>query len=230
MQDTLIYLAEKYPYKSANILACIRGSKYFGIMLKNGRIGVCATLGAKLETDPLLITRIDPDREDHRIYQLAYANANINYGSPHSAGGDIFDLVDFSKSSLMAMVGYFPPLVKKFRDSGMNLKVFDLHQKYDDCDPLEEFENSVANADTLIITATTLVNKSLNNILSLTGSKSVKFLLGPSTPLLKEMQTEYGFNHLFGMVFEPYEFGVLDLIGQGEGTQKFGTFGTKVML
>jgi hypothetical protein len=32
------------------------------------------------------------------------------------------------------------------------------------------------------------------------------------------------------MVFDAYEFGVLDLIGHGEGTQKFGTFGNKVMI
>jgi len=230
MNDPLQYLSGKFPYSPASILATVRGSRYFAIMLKDGRIGVSATLGARLEADPLLIKVIDLSREDHRIYQLAFINANINSSSGYSASGDIFEMVDFSKSSLTAMVGYFPPLVRKFRDAGYNLKVFDLHHPYEDADPLEEFDQTIASAGTIIISATTLINNSLNKILSLSGKDATRFLLGPSTPLVDEFQAEYGFRHLFGMIFESYEFGVLDQIGKGEGTQKFGTFGKKVML
>ncbi len=230
MTDPLVFLSERCPYDAGNILASVRGKKYFGIMLANGQIGVSSTLGITIEADPLLVTKSDLNRQDHRVFQLAYANAVLNYEQEYSLTGDIFELVQFGKDKPTVMIGYFPPLVEKFRGAGLPLKVFDLQQEYADLSPASELPSAAAAAGQVIISATSLINKTVFEILAHAKTKTDLYLLGPSTPLTDQMKKIFGFTHLFGMIFDPYEFAVLELIGQGLGTQSFSSKGKKVKL
>ena len=230
MTDPLIYLSGVCPYDPGKILATVRGDAYFAVMLSDGKIGVCSTLNGKSGSDPLQVTTIDLNLEDHRVFQLAYANAVLNYAQEYPQSGDIFDLVEFRKDLPAVMIGFFPPLVQKFRKAGLPLKIFDLRKKDPAILPIEELPESVGNARQVIITSSSLVNQSFTGILSHSSSGSDLYLLGPSTPLNEGFKTTFGIRRLFGMVFEPYEFAVLDRIGQGLGTQSFSTFGEKVSL
>ena len=230
MTDPLVFLSERCPYNAGNILASVRGKMYFGIMLANGQIGVSSTLGITLETDALLVTKIDLNRQDHRIFQLAYANAVLNYEQEYPLTGDIFDLVQFGKDNPTVMIGYFPPLVEKFRSAGLPLKVFDLQKEHADLSGAAELPSATSAAGQVIISATSLINKSVSEILAYAKTKTDLYLLGPSTPLNEQMRKNFGFTHLFGMIFEPYEFAVMEMIGQGLGTQSFSSKGEKVKL
>ncbi|MFH0760494.1 MAG: DUF364 domain-containing protein [Bacteroidota bacterium] len=230
MTDPLIFLSGICPYDPGRILATVRGDAYFAVMLSDGKIGVCSTLNGKSGPDPLQISKIDLNQQDHRVFQLAYSNAMLNYSKEYPQSGDIFDLVEFRKDIPTVMIGYFPPLVQKFSKADLPLRIFDLHKINPDILPIEELPESVSNARQVIISSSSLVNQSFTDILSQSKSGSDLFLLGPSTPLNEGFKTTYHIRRLFGMVFEPYEFAVLDRIGQGLGTQSFSTFGEKVSL
>jgi uncharacterized protein (DUF4213/DUF364 family) len=230
MTDPLEFLAEKCPYDAGKILASVKGDMYFGVMLANGQIGVSSTLGITLESDPQMITKIDLNRQDHRVFQLAYSNAVLNYEQEYTLAGDIFDRVQFSRSQPTVMIGYFPPLVEKFKSEGLPLKAFDLQKENEDLSPAAELPSAILDACQVIISATSLINKSLSDILANSKTKTELYLLGPSTPLNGQMKDAFGFTSLFGMIFDPYEFAVLELIGQGLGTQSFSSKGKKVQL
>lgn len=230
MEDPLVFLARECPWQPDRILATVKGTVYFGMMLSDGRVGVAATLGNTLESDPQKLRQPDLTRADERIYQLAYSNACLNYDLEGSEEGDIFDRVSFQGEAPTVMVGYFPPLVKKFRDSGLPLRAFDLHKEYEDAESMERLPEAISQAGRLILTATSLINGSAMEVMGQAPAAAPRYLLGPSTPLSKSFAEKYGFTALFGMVFEPYEFAVLDAIGQGLGTKSFSAFGKKVLI
>lgn len=230
MEDPVDVLSEGFPFDTGNILATACGEMYVAIMLANGHIGVCSTLGAPVETDPLLMTRPDLKRMDHRMLSVAYANAHINYRHDELGTGDIFDQVDFSRKKNTVMVGYFPPLVEKFRENGFSLSAFDQHKEYPDLTPLSLLGEKLSQSDCVIITSTTLINSTFAAVIAQVKPGCDIFLLGPSTPLYEIIKKQYNITGMFGMIFKPYDFEVLDSIGKGMGTRSFSKKGKKVSL
>lgn len=230
MKDPVSVLFEDFPYDTDKILASVCGKAYVAIMLANGHIGICSTLSQPIETDPLLLTKPDLTLPDHRILVTAYANAHVNYIQENLSSGDIFDQVDFTKKKHTVMVGYFPPLVEKFRRDGLSLAVFDQYKDHPELIPVAQMGENLGRSDCLIITATTLINSTFTEVMAQLNPGSEVHLLGPSTPLYSVIREQYGITSLFGMIFKRYDFSLLELIGQGMGTQSFSKMGKKVSL
>jgi hypothetical protein len=230
MVDPIEWMSDRYPYDPDRILACTRGSVYTALMLANGQIGVCATPGNPEDTDPVSIFQADLSRTDHRILVNAFYNAHCNCKTDMMKHGDIFELIDFSRTSKHVMIGYFPPLVEKFRKGGIPVSVFDHSKEFPDVFPAGEMSTLVPEAEKIIMTSTTIFNGSFSKILALKNPSSQLYLLGPSTPLDPDFKQEFGIAGLFGMIFEPYDFEVLKIIGQGHGTPSFSAKGKKVSL
>ncbi|MFA6480980.1 MAG: DUF364 domain-containing protein, partial [Bacteroidales bacterium] len=189
-----------------------------------------STFGKPVNTDPLLLTNPDLNHIDHRMLVTAYANANINYMQEKLGSGDIFDQISFAAKKNTVMVGYFPPLVAKFQKEGIKVSAFDQQKEYDDLIPLSELKSYLNEADCVIMTSTTLINSSFAGLLSQLKSGTEVFLLGPSTTLSPRIRNEYHLSGQFGMIFNPYDFEVLEIISKGLGTQSFSKKGKKVSL
>ena len=230
MEDPVSVLFEDFPYNTDKILASACGDAYVAIMLANGHIGVCCTLNKPVETDPLILIKPDLKRMDHRMLVTAYANAHINYLQENPGSGDIFDQVDFARKKNTVMVGYFPPLVEKFRKDGISLTAFDQHKDYPDLTPMSQLGEKLGQSDCVIITSTTLINSTFTELVSQIKPGSEIYLLGPSTPLYPMIKQQYNITGLFGMVFKPYDFEVLEIINKGMDTQSFSKKGKKVSL
>ena len=230
MSDPVTILFEAYPFDPGKILASACGEAYVAIMLANGQIGVCSTLSHPVNTDPLLLTSPDLKNLEHRMLVTAFANAHLNYGHKNLGSGDIFEQVDFTKKQNTAMIGYFPPLVEKFRRDGIPLSAFDQLKEYPDMTPLSQLNENLSQAGCVIITATTLINSTFVDIMSKVKPGVEVYMLGPSTPLLPELKSVYSITRLFGMTFRSFDFEILSLIGNGNGTQSFSKKSNKVSL
>jgi uncharacterized protein (DUF4213/DUF364 family) len=230
MKDPASNLFKTYPFDPDKILAAACGETYVAVMLANGQIGVCSTLQKPVLADPMQLSRPDPERIDHRMLLLAFANAHVNYEVDKPGTGDIFDQVDFSRMPHTVMIGYFPPLVQKFRESRFSLSVFDLDQNHSDQDPIDRLDEDLARAGCVIMTSTTLLNQTFAESYGKIPPAAAVYLLGPSTPLSPSMKKEYGLSGLFGMQFRPYDFEVLEIISNGLGTRSFSTRAKKVSL
>ncbi len=230
MKDPVTLLYETYPFDAEKILASACGEAYVAVMLASGRIGVCSTLGKPIETDPLVLTSPDLKNRDHRMLVTAYANAHINYEIENPIPGDIFEQVDFASKKSTVMIGYFPPLVEKFRKDGITLFSFDQLKDYPDLTPQSQLEEKLSKADCVIISATALINSTFTEIINQVKPGSDIFMLGPSTPLYSGLISEYRVSKLFGMTFRLFDFEVLGLIGKGMGTQSFSKKSYKVSL
>jgi uncharacterized protein (DUF4213/DUF364 family) len=82
------------------------------------------------------------------------------------------------------MVGYFPPLVRFLEKKQVPLSVIDNARGIGD---KKSFYGQLADwAQVLILTATSIVNNTMEDILSHAGPGLETVVLGPSTPMLPE--------------------------------------------
>lgn len=228
MGDPLQHYYSILGYEKPLIKRMVAGTKYVGIMLTNGQIGVCSTLNKVVSVETLMFEKPDLSVSSHRMLYNAYINAHLNYSSDFEDKKDIFQHIDFSEKSKIVMVGYFRPVVKKFLDAGIDLSVFDLIEKDDILLPLDQLNYYLGQAATVILTSTSIANGSFVDILTETSSECEVFLLGPSSILHWEMMNYRNIKKIYGAVFDLNDHRILDIIADGNGTQTFLKYGEKV--
>ncbi|MBC2710536.1 MAG: DUF364 domain-containing protein [Desulfosarcina sp.] len=121
-----------------------------------------------------------------RTMALALINAlNHRYtlGLPEDPGNALlFDHFGIRSGARVAMVGYFPPLVRLFEKKNVPLSVIDDAKGLGD---KKTFYHQLDGwADVLLITATSIINNSTETILAHAGPDLKTVLLGPSTPMI----------------------------------------------
>ena len=228
MVDPLEEYLKNYSFDSNLIKEIVWGEKYSAVLLKSGQIGVCANLEHKIiESD---IYRIDIENRTFRIIYHAFLNAYLNYANKYNENIDIFEAVDFANIDNTVMVGYFRPLYEKFKKKNIAIEIFDKFSTEKEISDINTINKSLNNAGAVILTATSIVNKSFDNIISETNSQTHVFLLGPSCTLDKKMLSYQNIKILFGTIFKLNDLRVLEIISNNGGSREFLKFGKKVQL
>ncbi len=136
----------------------------------------------------VLLERLLKDDPFQRSVGLATVNALHHHrscdladdsGSPLSLS---LQLADIGAGTHVSMVGYFPPLVRALPELGVELDVIDASLGLGD--PLEFRRRLGSWTEVLIMTATTLLNESAEELLLATGQGVRAIMMGPSTPLV----------------------------------------------
>lgn len=197
------------------------GEKYVGIMLMNGHIGVCATLGEKVTDNCLKTGEPALDLPGDRIILNAWFNSLFNYDIEKTGKGDIFNYTRFTKYKNIVMIGNFDSLVRKFREKGINANIFDKLSDVDYLVPMGKQSVYLAEADCVILTGTTISNGTFLGITNSTPDKCDILLLGPSNILHNTIFLYRNIKVVFGSRFEAFDHSVLDIIRNGYGTKSF---------
>jgi uncharacterized protein (DUF4213/DUF364 family) len=230
MQEPLEYFFDKYGVDLKSIQDIICGEKYVAVILKNGHIGVCATLNHYVNIDKNDLRFPDLTNTPHRIIMNAYFNAYFNYQNKYNFKIDIFDKIDFTNYNKIVMVGYFKSLVEKFDKEHINLDIFDKMEQDEKLTDMSKQLSEIAKADALILSSTTVFNNTFHELVSATKDNCDIYTLGPSTLLSKEMFRYKNIKVLFGSIFESNDVNTLKIIQQGGGTKQFLPFMNKVYL
>ena len=118
----------------------------------------------------------------------------------------------------VAVLGHFP-FVDRLRDECGELLVFERGLGLREGDiPVDRLPELLPGADVVAVTATTLLNGSLGEVLDLVPSGTFTVMLGPSTPLEPALLEE-GFDMLCGTVVEDQD-AVLRVAGEGGVTRQ----------
>jgi hypothetical protein len=237
MDEPLKYFFEKYGIDIQNIKHIVCGEKYAAVVLKNGKLGVCATLDNYVNVDIKDLRFPDLKNLQHRIVLNAYFNASFNYNNQYDSSIDIFDKIDFSKYKKIVMIGFFQSLVKKFEtqktlftDKQVELKIFDKTVQNDKLTDMSKQLSEIAEADALILSSTSVFNNTFTDLINATKDNCDIYTLGPSTILNKEMFRYRNIKFLFGSIFEHNDINTIKIIQQGGGTKQFLPFMNKVFL
>jgi len=179
----------------------------------------------------LLLEKIKSDNTVERSMALALINA-LNYKDALNLPGDddnkiMFDKFKIDDGRRVAMVGYFPPFVRYFEDMGVSLEILDssrgLGRK-------QNFYNKLKTwAQVLLVTSTSILNNSTEEILVHAGKNLKTIMLGPSTPMAAEAFKHLPVHMLAGTV--PVDkIKTLKAIRHGMGTPVLHKHSRKVFL
>jgi len=231
MEEPLKHLYQQYGFRRTDILKIVTGEKYLAVLLKNGRIGVCATLFNEIPENPAMISEPDLNDIGHRVFYTAYLNAKVNYQNSYTDQKDIFNVIDFQKYAKLVMIGYFKPLAEKLRNDNIPFTIFDLTKDEEEVLPIDKQRDFIRNADGIILTATSIFNNTFLEIIKTSVKEKCDiFVLGPSAILSEEMLKYQNVKHIFGFIFDEHDDKVLKIIESGDGTRKFNRFGAKVYI
>lgn len=210
------------------------GLGYTGVKLDNGATGIAAVLFDALphgctvmqaagsftgsSAQDLLKYLIDGKNPLEIAIGLATANALIEPPSMDTVNDrEATTYLNLQPGEKVAMVGLFTPLVERIRATGAILTVIEKNPQRLELLSPEAKSKALKECDVAIITATTLLNKTFEETVSVLDKPRSVALLGPSTPLLPAIFRRTPVTHLGGAVVAD-SARVMQIISEGGGT------------
>lgn len=150
---------------------------------------------------------------------LATINAVLNTASDRWEKGNIVTALEVNPADTFGMVGNFGPILNVVRKKTNNIYVFEKQKEkglglYSDA----EIPTHLPKCDVVVVTATSIINHTIDDVLShCTGAREV-CLVGPSCPMSPEIFKDYGVTMLAGDVVTAPEQ-TLQIVSQGGGTR-----------
>ena len=135
---------------------------------------------------------------------------------------DLLGLLGCEPDDVVGMVGYFGPLVEPLRKRCSALHILERQPSAGSGLLPESAANEILpKCQIAILSATTLLNRTIDSLLRLCQNAREIAILGPSTPMLPEAFASHGATLLSGIqVIDPQR--ALRVVSEGGGTRQFG--------
>lgn len=172
------------------------GVGFTSVRLDNGSIGLAWTAESVSEsctrenragtlagsTSLDLLEMLESSNPLSRSVGLATANALVaSLPRPRSTTGDVLDIVRIKAADRVAMVGYFGPLIPAIRMTGCTLDILELKTSTPGTLSPEDGKPLLAACTVAIITGTTIVTGTLDELLAGLVEPRAVVILGPSS-------------------------------------------------
>lgn len=190
------------------------GLIYTSVRLDNGNTGIAWTgrtrdgscsrepQAGKLAGSPsgeLLDMLASPDSALHRTIGLAAANAlGAGMPRPETSSVEILELINMQPSDHVVMAGFFGPLIPRLRQTGCRLDILELRDDIPGAMSPDKGRPSLAACSVAIITATSVVTDTLDELLSGLGAPRAVVILGPSSFMRPEVFAQTPVTHIAG--------------------------------
>jgi len=147
---------------------------------------------------------------------LATANAVLSTEAPQEES-DALDLMKLSAKDHVAMVGLFKPLVSRIEQTGAKLSILEKNKAIPNMLSFQSRGNILKTCTVAIITATSILNNTLETILNDLENPRWVSILGPSTPVCRDIFAGTPVTHLGGSVVLDRPK-VMQIVSEGGGT------------
>ncbi|MDX1707551.1 MAG: DUF364 domain-containing protein [Desulfobacterales bacterium] len=225
-------------------LLCL-GLGYTAVVTSDGGIGMaytyfedktsCMLLNEAIDYEGRpaieLLAKIKSEHALERSMALALVNA-LNYENVLRLSEDkdnsvLFNAFRLESDTNVAMVGYVGPLVKRLEKKKVPLEILDVSRGLGE---RKDFYHQLSNwADVLLLTSTSILNNTTEEILSQLHHQAKSAMLGPSTPMVAEVFAHLPVHMLAGTV--PLERdNIIKAVRHGMGTPVLHRFSRKSYL
>jgi uncharacterized protein (DUF4213/DUF364 family) len=220
------------------------GLGYTAVLLADGRCGLAYTLHEEEYESCCVVPEAGSlagrkasefipwmELQDTTACAVGLATLNAVLEPPDaSAESDILDLLPVHSNDSVGMIGYFGPLVRPLKDRVKALHIFERRPNAGyGILPETAAKDILPACQVVIMTATALLNHTMDGLLGLCSTAREIAILGPSTPLLPEVFSQHGVTILSGLqVVDPAM--VLRIVSEGGGTRQFGKAVRKLTL
>jgi uncharacterized protein (DUF4213/DUF364 family) len=213
------------------------GLGYTAVQLDDGRCGLAYTFRDELQEGCCVIkvagTLVGQQASELAAWArspdplaaavgLATLNALVP-APPSAVETGLLTLLDLAPDDVVGMVGYFGPLIEPLRT---RCKVLHVFERRSSVEPGVLPESAAAGilpqCRIAILSATALVNRTLDDLLVFCRNAREVAILGPSTPLLPQVFAGRGVTLLSGVQVVDGER-VLRLVSEGGGTRQLGS-------
>lgn len=159
------------------------------------------------------------DSESHldRAVGLATFNA-INSRIKRSYNdSEAISRLNITAADHVVMVGYFAPVIPRIQKTGCHLDVLECNPDKPGNIELASAPEILSRCDVAIITSTSIINNTIDELLSNLQRNRAAVMLGPSTPLCPELFKDTRISQLSGSRVKNRDQ-VKEVISQGGGT------------
>ena len=212
------------------------GLGYTAVLLENDQAGVALTFREGMKRGcnvfeglhPLagreaseLLGFLDSRDKIEMAVAMATVNALANTMRESFWGGDILGYLNVGGEETVGMVGYFGPVVPRLKKKTSSILIFEqIKQRNGDIFPEQEAYRLLPECQVAMITATSILNHTIDNILDAARSCREVVLLGASTPLIPEAFVDTPVTFLSGVVItNPKD--ILRIVSEGGGVGHF---------
>jgi uncharacterized protein (DUF4213/DUF364 family) len=152
---------------------------------------------------------------------LATVNAVVSSTKMNEGAeqGDILDVLDIRTGDRVCMIGCFLPLMKPLESRQVRVIAFDEIPKPGTSKP-KKMERILSKSQIAIITATSIINNTIDDLLALSRSCREVTILGPSTPLIASAFRKTAVTCLSGIQITAPDL-VQRVIAEGGGFRDF---------
>jgi uncharacterized protein len=208
------------------------GVGYAAVALDNNLTGLAAVLRQEMEfhcgvvskagklsgipASELLMYLVNGRNAVEKALGLATANAVLSAEAPQEES-DTLALMDLSSGDHVAMVGFFRPLVQRIEQSRAKLTILEKNKALSHMVSFKSRGDILKTCTVAIITATSILNNTLETILNDLGNPRWVSIIGPSTPVCRDIFAGTPVTHLGGSVVLDRSK-VLQIVSEGGGT------------
>ena len=209
------------------------GLGYSCVQLTDGRMGIAWTpdkqhsgscthlrhAGSLLNHVPQeIVSWLNSENMLEKALGLATFNALNSKLKRDTVPDEAISLLNLQKNDYVVMIGHFAPVIPKIREIGCRLEIVELTARNPGIfnNTPQDFK-ALADCDVAIITATSIINNTVDGLLAALKRNRAAVLLGPSTPLCPEIFKDTRITQLSGAdVIEPDR--IKTIISEGGGT------------
>jgi uncharacterized protein (DUF4213/DUF364 family) len=220
------------------------GLIYTAVQLQNGATGVAYSF--LKERGGHRIPEVEKPVEDRKAWELvsklgaenltssALALATINALVRSSScveqfeEGDVLERVDIREGDQVCMVGCFLPVMERLKNRSVRVVAVDQKPR-PGAQPAERVVSLLPQSDVALITATSIINDTVDPLLNMAEHCREVVILGPSTPMIAQVFRETAAGWLSGVWIQQPD-GVFQEIERDFGFRKFRRYVTKVNL
>jgi uncharacterized protein len=222
------------PRAEDSVVSDVRiGLGYTAVALDNGHAGVAWTPKSESHScthfasagsltgrpAPVLLAMLC-HQQSHLARSVGLATANALLASlphPRASSDEVISSLALTLDDRVAMVGHFAPVVANIKKSGCRLDIIELNPNRGGTLCPDEGRAALAACSVAIITGTSLINGTLDQVLADLGSPRAAVILGPSSPLCPEAFQGTKISHIAGARVKNVD-AVLRVISEGGGT------------
>ncbi|MEA4922011.1 MAG: DUF364 domain-containing protein [Eubacteriaceae bacterium] len=222
---------EKYRAETSRIKKAVAGLGYTAVQLEDGRCGMAYTFRGRLgmgcsvfseagtlsgrKAEELMAWTGSTDLL-RSAYGLATVNAVLNGDGADTHDGNVMDAFDAEKTDVVGMVGDFMPIRRALDGRVKEIKIFEQAEGSGYLKP-DRIPDELIGCSIIVVTATAIINNTIDGILEHCGDAKEVCITGPSTPLSKEVFDRHNVTMLAGTVVTDPEK-LLTIVSQGGGT------------
>ena len=220
------------------------GLGYTAVKLSSGKCGVACVLRHRLDSRGCSLLSQAGTLSGQEVSQLiplacssnvveasvglAAINALAEQGEEDSSQQDLVELLQITEKDQVGMIGCIEPLVRRIRQQTDSLFVFDEAKSgLAGITEAHVIPAILPRCDVVLLSATTLVNKTFDSLMEMASQSRGICLLGPSTPLFPKFFQTRGITVLAGRQIVEADK-LLQIVSEAGGTRSFGKVTRKI--